>query len=87
MPSFLAIGNMMGASNKTAGKPSKRQPKIKNTKTVTAMKATQPPGNVVRNDESCWTTPLWVMAHAIADAVPKISKIAPLNAAVSTNMA
>ena len=51
------------------------------------MKAIQPPGSVVRNCDSCWTMPLCVMAHAIAEAVPRISRIAPLSAAVSTSIA
>ncbi len=46
----------------------------------------RPPGSVVRNSESCCTMPLCAIAQAIADAVPRISRMAPLNAAVSTSI-
>ena len=77
----------MGAKIKIAGKPSSKQPKIKNTKIVTTIKLAMPPGRVVKNVDRLCTTPLCVMAQAIAEAVPKISKIATLRAAVSTNIA
>ena len=77
----------MGAKIKIAGKPSSKHPKIKNTRIVTTMKAAIPPGRVVKKSDKLCTTPLCVMAQAMAEAVPKISKIAPLKAAVSTSIA
>ena len=67
MPNLRAMGNMMGANNNTAGKPSNKQPKIKKITMVTAMKPIQPPGKVVMNADNCCTTPLCVIDQAIAE--------------------
>ena len=80
------MGNISGASKRIAGRPSSRQPKIKNTIIVTAMKPIQPPGSVVMKVASCCATPDCAMTHAMLSAQPRIIKIAPVSAAVSTSI-
>ena len=86
MPRLLAIGNMIGASSTIAGTPSRTQPSTMNTAIETSMKPNQPPGRFDMYPVSWNAKPVWVSAQAIAEAVPRIIRIAPLSAAVSTSM-
>ena len=53
---------------------------------VRPMKLIQPPGSPVMKAAMPCATPACVIAHAIAMAVPRIIRIAPVSAAVSTNI-
>ena len=57
-----------------------------NTAAETARKPARPPGSPVISPVSVCANPACVSAHAIAEAVPMMSRMAPDRAAVSTRI-
>ena len=81
-----AAGNNSGPNSTIAGMPSSTLPSTVNATIETARKPSFPPGMLAMAWTSWREKPDCVSAHAIAVAVPMMSRMAPESDAVSTSI-